>query len=70
MEKISGWNNKKLTKRETKLERERERERERVVDNFEGVEERGGNEIIITLCKNQNGRGIVEVDERLNKVTL
>ena len=68
MEKISGWNNKKLTKRETKLERERERER--VVDNFEGVEERGGNEIIITLCKNQNGRGIVEVDERLNKVTL
>ena len=40
------------------------------MDNFEGVEERGGNEIIITLCKNQNGRGIVEVDERLNKVTL
>ena len=29
MEKISGWNNKKLTKWETKLERERERERER-----------------------------------------
>ena len=52
------------------MERERERERERVVDNFEGVEERGGNEIIRTLCKNQNGRGIVEVDERLNKVTL
>ena len=66
VETIKNWPKEKQNWRE----RERERERERVVDNFEGVEERGGNEIIITLCKNQNGRGIVEVDERLNKVTL
>ena len=50
-EKIRGWNNKNLTKRETKLERERERERERVltsfdVENSEGIEECDGNEII------------------------
>ena len=49
--KISGWNNKKSTKRETKL-----RERERVltsfvVDNLEGIAESGGNEIIINLYK-------------------
>ena len=33
-------------------ERERERERKRVVDNLEGLGERGGNEIIRNLCKN------------------
>ena len=54
--KTSGWNSKKSTKRETKLERERERERERVLtsfvmDNLEGKEERGGNEIIRNLWK-------------------
>ena len=54
MEKIRGGNNKKSTKRETKLG---ERERERlfasfVMGNLEGIEEWGGNEIIRNLCKN------------------
>ena len=45
------------TDRETKLVRERERERERVltyfvVDNLEGIEEWGGNDIIRNLYKN------------------
>ena len=56
MKKISGWNNKKLTRRETKSERERERERERegeiVVDKLEQIEESGRNEIIRSLFKN------------------
>ena len=55
MEKIRGGNNKKSTKRETKLGRERERERlfaSFVMGNLEGIEEWGGNEIIRNLCKN------------------
>ena len=48
---------KKSTDRGTKLGRERERERERVLtyfvlDNLEGIEERGGNEIVRNLYKN------------------
>ena len=57
MEKISGWNNKKSSKRDKVGERERERERERVltsfvVGNLKGIEERAGNEIIRNLYKN------------------
>ena len=33
-------------------EKQNWRERERVVDNLEGLGERGGNEIIRNLCKN------------------
>ena len=51
--KISDWNNKKSTKRETKLGRERERLLASfVMGNLEGIEEWGGNEIIRNLCKN------------------
>ena len=55
MEKISGWNNKKSSKRDKVGERERERERvltSFVVGNLKGIEERGGNEIIRNLYKN------------------
>ena len=53
----------------------RERERERdwpffVVDNLEGIVERGGNEVRRNLYKNLDGKGMVEIDERLNKVKL
>ena len=46
---------KKSTDRGTKLGRERERERVLtyfVLDNLEGIEERGGNEIVRNLYKN------------------
>ena len=46
-----GGNNKKSTKRETKLERERLLA-SFVMGNLEGIEEWGGNEIIRNLCKN------------------
>ena len=62
---------KNSTDRETKLERERERELTSfVLDNLEGIEERDGNEIIRNLYKNEDGIGMVEVDESLNKVKL
>ena len=53
--KISGWNKqKKFIDRETKLERERESIDlfSFVVDNLEGIEQKGGNEIIRNLYKN------------------
>ena len=53
MEKISGWNNKKSSKRDKVGERERERVlMSFVVGNLKGIEERGGNEIIRNLYKN------------------
>ena len=47
-------NKKKFIDRETKLERERESIDlfSFVVDNLEGIEEKGGNEIIRNLYKN------------------
>ena len=53
MEKISGWNNKKSSKRDKVGERERERVlMSFVVGNLKGIEDRAGNEIIRNLYKN------------------